>query len=52
VRRGDVSLDVVAGDLAGVEGDDPATVSRYVRALLERADGELAARMLETHAGG
>jgi len=51
VRRGDASLDVVAGDLAGVEGDDPATVSRYVRDLLERADGELAARMLETHAG-
>jgi DNA repair exonuclease SbcCD nuclease subunit len=49
-RRGDVSLGVPAGDLAGVTGDDPATVDAYVRGLLERADGELAARMLETHA--
>jgi hypothetical protein len=48
VRRGDVSLGIGAADLAGVPGDDPATVDRYVRELLERADGELAARMLET----
>lgn len=48
VRRGDVSLAIPAGELAGVSGDDPATVDRYVRELLERADGELAARMLET----
>jgi hypothetical protein len=51
VRRGDVSLGIAAGELAGVEGDDAATVERYVRDLLERADGELAARMLEAHAG-
>ncbi len=50
VRRGDVSLGIGAGDLAGVSSDDPLTVDRYVRDLLERADGELAARMLETHA--
>jgi DNA repair protein SbcD/Mre11 len=49
VRRGDVSLGIPAADLAGVGGDDPTTVERYVRHLLERADGELAARMLETH---
>jgi DNA repair exonuclease SbcCD nuclease subunit len=48
VRRGDASLGIGAADLAGVPGDDPATVDRYVRELLERADGELAARMLET----
>jgi hypothetical protein len=47
-RRGDLSMGISAGDLAGVTGDDPATVDRYVRELLERADGELAARMLET----
>ncbi|MGE0158465.1 MAG: exonuclease SbcCD subunit D [Gemmatimonadales bacterium] len=50
VRRGDVSLGIAAADLVGVGGDDPATVDRYVRELLERGDGELAARMLETHA--
>jgi DNA repair exonuclease SbcCD nuclease subunit len=48
VRRGDVSIGIGAADLAGVPGDDPATVDRYVRELLDRADGELAARMLET----
>jgi DNA repair exonuclease SbcCD nuclease subunit len=48
VRGGDVSLGMAAEELAGVPGDDPATVDRYVRELLESADGELAARMLET----
>jgi DNA repair exonuclease SbcCD nuclease subunit len=51
VRRGDVSLGIPGSELAGVTGDDPVTVDAYVRGLLERADGELAARMLETHAG-
>jgi DNA repair exonuclease SbcCD nuclease subunit len=47
VRRGDIGLGIPAADLAGVGGEDPLSVDRYVRELLERADGELAARMLE-----
>jgi exonuclease SbcD len=36
------------GDLAGVSSDDQAAVDRYVRELLDEADGEIAARLLDT----
>jgi DNA repair exonuclease SbcCD nuclease subunit len=47
VRRGQARLDLSAGDLAGIGGDDAQTVDEYVRSLLEGADGELAARLVE-----
>jgi len=52
IRRGQSTLDVAPGDLAGagMVGDDVQTVDAYVRALLELADGELAARLVETPA--
>lgn len=47
VRRGEAELDTLdPEDLAGVDGDDPEAVARWVRHLLEGADGELAARFL------
>jgi DNA repair exonuclease SbcCD nuclease subunit len=48
VRRGDAKLDVGAGDFAGIPSDDSSTVDDYVRDLLEGAEGELAARLVET----
>jgi DNA repair exonuclease SbcCD nuclease subunit len=48
IRRGESRLDVAAGDLAGIGGEDARTVDEYVHTLLESADGELAARLLET----
>jgi DNA repair exonuclease SbcCD nuclease subunit len=47
VRRGDSKLDLAVGDLAGVPGDDPRVLEEYVRELLEGAEGELAARLVE-----
>jgi hypothetical protein len=40
-------LDLAVGDLAGVPGDDPRVLEEYVRELLEGAEGELAARLVE-----
>ena len=34
------------GELAGVTSTEPSSVQRYLRGLLEGADGELAARLL------
>lgn len=49
LRRGDARLDGLAGGaLAGVSGDDPTTIGRYVSDVLREADGELAARLLTT----
>ncbi|MEQ1858295.1 MAG: DNA repair exonuclease [Longimicrobiales bacterium] len=48
IRSGRAKLDVAAADLAGLDGDDTRSVEQYVRALLEGADGELAARLVET----
>jgi exonuclease SbcD len=48
IRRGQTKLDVAAGDLAGIGGDEAHTVEAYVRSLLEGADGELVARLVET----
>ena len=48
VRDGRGSLEtVLEGTLAGVGGDDRAVLRAYVRELLEGADGEIAARMLQ-----
>ncbi len=48
VRRGEATLaGLDTGSLVGVASDDAASVQRYVRALLDGADGELAARLLE-----
>jgi DNA repair exonuclease SbcCD nuclease subunit len=48
IRRGAAKLDVAPGDLAGIGGEDSDTVDAYVRGLLEGADGQLAARLVET----
>jgi len=48
VRRGETKLDIGAGDLARMGADDSLGVDGYVRELLAGADGELAARLLET----
>jgi DNA repair exonuclease SbcCD nuclease subunit len=48
VRRGETKLDIGAGDLARMGADDSLGVEGYVRDLLAGADGELAARLLET----
>ncbi|MBM4185541.1 MAG: DNA repair exonuclease [Gemmatimonadetes bacterium] len=48
MRRGESKLDVTAADFAGIGTDDARSVDAYVRALLEGADGELAARLVET----
>lgn len=48
VREGRASLhDVLEGALAGIAGDDRTAMDAYVRGLLQGADGEIAARMLE-----
>ena len=48
VRDGRASLEAsLEGALAGVGGEDRTIVRAYVRDLLEGADGEIAARMLE-----
>ncbi|HSG09387.1 MAG TPA: DNA repair exonuclease [Longimicrobiales bacterium] len=47
VRRGEESLpDFDRGTLGGAPLEDPSAADRYVRRLLEGADGELAARLL------
>ncbi|HKJ03683.1 MAG TPA: exonuclease SbcCD subunit D [Longimicrobiales bacterium] len=47
VRRGEERLpDLDAAALGGTPLEDPRVVDRYVRQLLEGADGELAARLL------
>ena len=47
VRRGEERLpDFPPGALGGAPLEDPRAVDRYVRQLLEGADGELAARLL------
>lgn len=47
VRRGEERLpDFEPGTLGGTPLEDPRAVDRYVRGLLEGADGELAARLL------
>ena len=48
VRTGGTKLDIAMGDLATMGADDSLGVDAYVRDLLEGADGELAARLLET----
>jgi DNA repair exonuclease SbcCD nuclease subunit len=48
VRRGGTRLGIGPGDLASMGADDALGVDGYVRDLLEGADGELAARLLET----
>jgi hypothetical protein len=48
VRRGQAKLAVAAGDFAGIGGDEGHTVDAYVRSLLEGADGEIVARLVET----
>ena len=51
LRRGDALLaGLEPEDLAGVSSDDPATLARYVQALLAGVDGEIAARLLEEQA--
>lgn len=48
LRRGEATLrSLDPGDVAGVASDDPATVARYVRSLIEDVDAELAALLLE-----
>jgi hypothetical protein len=47
IRRGQSKLEVAAGDLAGIGGDEAHTVDAYVRSLLEAAEGELVARLVE-----
>lgn len=52
VRRGDAPLTSVdRSELVGLTSDDPAALAGYVRKLLDGVDGELAARLLEEHAG-
>lgn len=48
VRTGETKLDIAPGDLARIGADDSLGVDGYVRDLLSGADGELAARLLET----
>lgn len=48
VRTGATKLDIAPGDLARIGADDSLGVDGYVRDLLSGADGELAARLLET----
>ena len=48
VRTGEAKLDIAPGDLAMIGADDSLGVDGYVRDLLSGADGELAARLLET----
>ena len=48
VRAGATKLDIAPGDLARIGADDSLGVDGYVRDLLSGADGELAARLLET----
>ena len=45
-RRGEHTLSIEPGDLAGMGSTDPAAIEAYVRRLLDGADGELAARLL------
>lgn len=47
LATGEAELEVDPSELAGAPSDDPREVARYVRALLEDADGEIAARLLE-----
>lgn len=48
IRRGEARLNgVEPGDLAGVSADDPDAVRRYVHELLEGAEGEVAALLLD-----
>jgi len=48
LRQGRAKLDVSAGDFAGIGGDEGHSVDAYVRSLLDGADGELVARLVET----
>jgi DNA repair exonuclease SbcCD nuclease subunit len=49
IRSGQSRLEIPAEELAGIGGDEASTVEEYLRTLLEGADGELAARLVETH---
>jgi hypothetical protein len=52
MRRGEARLSGLAGgDLAGLAGDDPEALERYVRRLLQDVDGEIAARLLGVEDG-
>jgi hypothetical protein len=51
LRNGERSIDhLLAGALAGAPSDDPIALRAYVRDLLDGADGELAARLLDENA--
>jgi hypothetical protein len=51
LRRGETRLEGLdPGDLVGAPSGDPAAVGRYVRDLLAEADGEIAARLLDSPA--
>ncbi len=48
VRAGDTPLkNLDPADLVGIVTDEPASLARYVRELLEDADGEIAAHLLD-----
>lgn len=47
VRAGEAQIPgLAAADLAGLAGDEPGALARYLEELLNDADGEIAARML------
>jgi len=51
LRNGERSIDhLLVGALAGAPSDDPIALRAYVRDLLDGADGELAARLLDENA--